>query len=92
MRLHRIFGLILIVLGAACLLGAVIALFTPWGDSYLAIRLGIPGAMLAPLAGLACLIFGVSYWITPDVHKHVGRAVLAVGRHVRARMNPSSRA
>jgi hypothetical protein len=83
MRWHRVVGLSLIVLGLACLAGVTVAMFTPWGDSNIAIRLGIPGAMLAPLIGLACLLFGASYWITPDVHKHVGRAVLAVGRRIR---------
>lgn len=83
MRRHRVLGLGLIVLGLACLAGVSVAMFTPWGDSYLAIRLGIPGAMLAPLIGLACLLLGVSYWVTPDVHKHVGRAVLAASRRVR---------
>ncbi len=90
MRLHRLFGLFLILLGAACLVAAVVALFTPWGDSYLAIRLGIPGAMLAPVVGVACLIFGVAYWMTPDAHRHMGRALLALGRHVRGRPRSSS--
>jgi hypothetical protein len=91
MRLHRLFGLFLILLGAACLVAAVVALFTPWGDSYLAIRLGIPGAMLAPVVGVACLIFGIAYWMAPDAHRHMGRAISAMNQHVRKRMLSSGR-